>query len=106
MRLVIESPGSSPLRQDLILLKAVARAFRWFETLATRQATSITELAVGEGVDERYIRSLIRLAFLAPEVVEAIVQGDRPVDLTTKALLTRIDLPLDWLAQKQALGIQ
>jgi hypothetical protein len=106
MRLVIESPGSSPSRQDPVLLKAIARAFRWFEALATRQSRSVAELAKREGVNERYIRSLLHLAFLAPEVVEAIVHGDQPSELTTKALLTRIDLPLNWQAQQRALGIQ
>jgi len=106
MRLVIESPGSSPSRQDLVLLKAIARASRWFEALATRQTRSVAELAEREGVNERYIRSLLHLAFLAPAVVEAIVHGDQPSELTTKALLTRIDLPLNWQAQQQVLGIQ
>ena len=106
MRLVMESPGSSPSRQDPVLLKAIARAFRWFETLAAGQASSVADLAEREGVDERYIRSLMHLAFLAPEVVEAISQGNQPVGLTTKALLTRIDLPVNWRAQQQALGIQ
>jgi site-specific DNA recombinase len=105
MRLVIDSSGSSPSRMDPVLLKTVARAFRWFEALATRQAKSVAELAAREGVNERYIRSLMHLAFLAPEVVEAIAQGNQPAELTTKALLTRIDLPLNWLGQMQAFGI-
>ena len=47
---------------------------------------------------------LIRLAFLAPEIVEAIVQGNHPRGLTAQALITRrIDLPLCWQAQKAAL---
>ena len=105
MRLVVGGSGSSPSRLDPVLLKAVARAFRWFEALATRQAKSVAELAAREGVNERYIRSLMHLAFLAPEVVEAIAQGNQPAELTTKALLTRIDLPLDWPGQMQALAI-
>jgi site-specific DNA recombinase len=105
MRLVIESQGASHSRQDPVLLKAVARAYRWFQALSTNQVKSIAELAAGEGVNERYIRSLIHLAFLAPEAVEAIAQGKQPAELTTKALLTRIDLPPDWRDQMHALGI-
>ncbi len=105
MRLVIDGSGSSPSRLDPVLLKAVARAFRWFELLATRRVKSVAELAAREGIDERYIRSLMHLAFLAPEVVEAVAQGSQPAGLTTKALLTRIDLPLDWPGQIRALGI-
>jgi site-specific DNA recombinase len=44
------------------------------------------------------------LAFLAPEIVEAIVTGTQPKDLTAKKLIRRIHLPLEWRAQKQALG--
>ena len=106
MRLVIDGAGTSPSRLDPVLLKAVARAFRWFEALATRQAKSVAELAAREGVNERYIRSLMHLAFLAPEAVEAIAQGNQPAELTTKALLTRIDLPHNWEAQKQTLGVR
>ena len=47
---------------------------------------------------------LIRLAFLAPEIVEAIIQGNHPPELTAQTLITRrIDLPLSWQAQKSAL---
>jgi site-specific DNA recombinase len=47
---------------------------------------------------------LIRLAFLAPDIVEAIIQGNRPPELTAQTLITRrIDLPLQWQAQKSAL---
>jgi hypothetical protein len=105
MRLVIHSSGSSPSRPDPVLLKAVSRAFRWFEALATGQAASVAELAARGGVNERYIRSLMHLAFIAPEAVETIAQGSQPAELTTKALLTRIDLPFDWQAQMRALGI-
>jgi hypothetical protein len=47
---------------------------------------------------------LIRLAFLAPEIVEAIIEGNHPPDLTAQTLITRrIELPLSWQAQKTAL---
>jgi site-specific DNA recombinase len=106
MKLVIDSPGISPAQVDPVLLKTVARAHRLFEALATRRATSVAELAKRDGVNDRYIRSLMHLAFLAPQVVEAIVQGHQPADLTAKALVTRIDLPLGWHDQAQVLGIR
>ena len=46
-----------------------------------------------------------RLAFLAPQIVEAIVAGNQPPELTAEALAERIDLPLLWNAQEQAVGI-
>ena len=44
------------------------------------------------------------LAFLAPEIVEAILAGDQPAHLTTQSLINRRDLPLDWADQKAPLG--
>jgi site-specific DNA recombinase len=103
-RLVIESRAPSQAKPDPILLKEIARAHRCFEALLTRRVASIAELAAIEGVDDRYVSNVLPLAFLAPEIVEAIVRGIQPPDLTATKLLRRIDLPLDWHAQKRDLG--
>jgi site-specific DNA recombinase len=86
-------------------LKAVARARQWSENLLMGRAKSIAEIAEREGVSDRYIRRLTWLAFLAPQIVEAIVAGNQPPELTAEALAERIDLPLLWTAQEQAAGI-
>jgi hypothetical protein len=65
---------------------------------------SFAEIASAEGVTRRYVARLIPLAFLAPDIVEKILSGDQPVDLTTDELTKRIDLPLDWAEQRGALG--
>jgi hypothetical protein len=52
-----------------------------------------------------YVRRLTRLAFLAPRIVEAIVAGHQPPELTAKALTERIELPLPWSEQERAVGI-
>jgi site-specific DNA recombinase len=67
---------------------------------------SIGELARREGIDGRSVRRLIPLGFLAPRIIEAIAEGRQPVELTVEALTRRIDLPLLWSAQEQALGIE
>jgi hypothetical protein len=54
----------------------------------------------------RRVRRLIPLGFLSPKVVQAIVEGRQPPDLTVIALTRRIDLPLLWSAQEQALGLR
>lgn len=51
------------------------------------------------------VRRLLRLAFLAPEIVEAIAAGRQPPELTAEALAERIELPLLWTEQAQAVGI-
>ena len=104
MRMVLEG-ASNPARIDLPLLKAVARARRWSDDLLSGRVRSIGELARREEVDGRSVRRLILLGALSPRIVEAIVEGRQPADLTVISLTRRIDLPLLWSAQEQALGI-
>src|SRR5467141_3133919 len=90
-------------RCDPALIKAIARGRAWFEELATGRARSLQELAKRDGISRRYIRRLISLAFLSPQLVEAILQGRQPVELTTTRL-TEFDLPLDWTEQHKLLA--
>jgi hypothetical protein len=85
-------------RCDPALIKAIARGCAWFEELATGRARSLQELAKRDGISRRYIRRLVGLAFLSPQLVEEILQGRQPVELTTTRL-TEFDLPLDWTEQ-------
>ena len=104
MRLVLESRAPKEARVDRVLLKEVSRAHRCFEALLARQAASIKGVAAIEGVDARYLSNLLSLAFLSPDIVAAVVRGTHPPDLSAKKLIRHIDLPLEWLAQKQVLG--
>jgi hypothetical protein len=52
------------------------------------------------------VRRLLRLGFLSPRIVEAIAAGRQPPELTVIGLTRRVDLPLLWGAQEQALGIR
>jgi len=90
-------------RCDPALIKAMARGRAWFEELATGRARSLQELAKRDGITRRYIRRLVGLAFLSPQLVEAILQGRQPVELTATRL-TELDLPLDWTEQHQLLA--
>jgi site-specific DNA recombinase len=89
-------------RCDPALIKAIARGRAWFE-LATGRARSLQVLAKREGISRRYIRRLVGLAFLSPELIEAILQGRQPVELTATRL-TELDLPLDWTEQHKLLA--
>ena len=65
----------------------------------------MVEIAKCNGVGKQYVSRLIRLAFLAPEMVERIVGGRQPPELTAQALRTgRFDISVGWAAQKRALG--
>jgi site-specific DNA recombinase len=105
MRLVIKGNGAPAPRADSALLKAVARARQWSEDLLAGRAQSVAEIAERERVGARYVRRLLRLAFLAPGIVETIAAADQPPELTAEALAERIDLPLLWTAQEKAVGI-
>jgi site-specific DNA recombinase len=105
MRLVIAGNRAPASRVDSALLKVVARARQWSEDLLAGRAQSVAEIAERERVGSRYVRRLLRLAFLAPEIVEAIAAGVQPPELTAEVLAERIDLPLLWTAQERAVRI-
>jgi len=90
-------------RRDPALIKAIARGRAWFDELVTGRAPSLQALAERDGITRRYIRRLVGLAFLSPELVEAILQGRQPVELTATRL-TELDLPLDWTEQRRLLA--
>ena len=93
-----------PARLDPALLKAVARGRLWFEELAAGRVASMQAIADREGMTQRYVSRLLPLAFLAPQIVEAILQGRQPTDLSAARLTNQIDLPLDWAEQRELLG--
>jgi ParB-like chromosome segregation protein Spo0J len=90
-------------RCDPALIKAIARGRAWFEELAIGRARSLQELAQRHGISRRYIRRLVGLAFLSPQLVEAILQGRQPIELSATRL-TELDLPLDWTEQHKLLA--
>ena len=105
LRLVIPNEPSSSSKVDLVLLKTIARAHRWFEQLVSGEVKSLTEIAVREGINYRFVGKIVRLAFLAPEIVEAIAEGKQPPELSAELLTKRVRLPLDWDDQKRLLHI-
>ena len=106
LRLIVGDHNRSAAIVDLSLLKAVARAHRWFDEISTGKAGSLAAIAAREGLAVRYVGRLIRLAFLAPEIVESIVEGRQPTTLTAEALTRRIELPLSWCSQRTALNVE
>jgi len=105
MRLVLPEVATQNDRSrcDPTLIKAIARGREWFEELAAGRARSLRELAERDGITRRYVRRFVDLAFLSPELVEVILQGRQPVDLTATRLI-ELDLPLDWTDQHTLLA--
>jgi len=102
-RLIIEGADVVTRKPDPALLKAVARAHGWFQELCTGRAPSLAALAAREGESDRYLARLIRLAFLAPQIVEAVAERGALVELK---LTPHVDLPLNWIAQRRAAGLE
>ncbi len=86
-----------PRNVDDTLVKALARAFRWKRMLESGEFGTISDLARHEGIAAPYLTRVFRLAFLAPEVVEAILDGRQPRDLTLQSM--RGQLPDEWSSQ-------
>lgn len=84
-------------------IKAVVRAHRWFDGLVSGRARSLGEIAEKASVSDRYVSHLMPLAFLAPDIIEAVLTGTQPVDLTAENLTRRTELPLNWAAQRALL---
>ena len=104
IKLVI-GDGCVPREKDMALVKAVVRAHEWFERLKNGDAQSVRDIAKAEGLTGSYVTRVLRLVFLAPDIVQAVLDGRHPVELTADRLLLREDLPLDWRDQRQRLGI-
>jgi hypothetical protein len=91
-----DAAGAATTRGDPALVKALARAFRWRHMLEEGRYGSIRELARAEGVDRAYVARMLKLTLLAPDLVEAALDGAQP---TTLNLLDLETLPADWDAQ-------
>lgn len=90
-------------KPDNTLIKALARAFRWKRMLETGEYATIADLAEREGIAAPYLTRTLRLAFLAPDLVEAILDGCQPSNLSLEML--RKPLPTGWLEQRQLLSL-
>jgi hypothetical protein len=90
-----------PRRTDNTLVKALARAFRWNRMLDSGEFTTIAELAEREGIATSYMTRVMRLTLLAPDLVEAILDGKQGPEVALSRLME--PLSLEWTAQRIAL---
>ena len=84
-------------RVDNAMVKALARAFRWRRMLDGGAYGTLEDLARAKGVAPSYVSGILRLTLLAPEIVEAILDGRQPVELQLDDLLA--GFPLAWEGQ-------
>ena len=88
-------------RPEEAMIRAVVRAHRWKRLLDERRYRSAGELAEAEGLTRSFVTRLLRLTLLAPDIVEAILDGRQPKALQLEDL-TR-SLPSAWSEQRQRL---
>lgn len=101
-RLMMARPAPANAQPDKRLTKAVVRAREWREALATGRVRSVAQIADQYGYTERYVRHMLRLAFLSPALTEAIVQGRQRPDLTLARVRAQ-SIPFSWVAQRRML---
>jgi site-specific DNA recombinase len=85
-----------------VLMKAVARGRVWYERVLEGKSSDQRSLTLHAGVTERYVGLVFGCAFLAPDIVEAILEGRQPRELTFKKLCSNI--PLSWAEQRRQFG--
>jgi hypothetical protein len=86
-------------RTDSALVKALARAFRWRRMLESGEFATIAELAEHEGIAPSYMTRVLRLTLLAPDIIEAILDGKQGPEVTLARGLE--PFPSDWAIQRQ-----
>ena len=88
---------------DRPLIQAVARGWTWCDQLISGKVRTRDEIPLVNGVSAPYVTRLLPLAWLAPDIIEAILEGRQPQGLTVERLIQQ-KLPLDWAEQRQVLG--
>jgi hypothetical protein len=83
------------------MIKALARAFRWRKLLETGAFATVQEIAAAEKLNASYVGRVLRLTLLAPDIIEAILDGRQPAGLTLASLMQ--PFAVGWEAQKSGL---
>jgi hypothetical protein len=92
-----------PANARAILIQTLRDAHRWLDELLSDPRLTLDSIALREDKSERSIRMTLSLAFLAPDIVKAAVEGRLPRGFGLKRL---VDLPITWPDQWRALGLQ
>mgnify|MGYP001821112796 CR=1 FL=1 len=103
-KLIVEGrdPGTAHKRTINAIQDALHKALKWNQMLITGQVESMKELAISSNVTQRYIAHIIKLAWLSPEIMQAIFSGQIPPTLSLGKL--KKGFPLEWSKQPSALG--
>jgi site-specific DNA recombinase len=101
----VRPQDARPIRSEnrALLVASIARGRRWLDEIVTGYAVSVASIAVREGCSVRKVNMTISLAFLAPDLVKAAIDGRLPHGMGVVRLA---DLPAEWSRQHRMLGLQ
>jgi len=80
----------------------MVRAFEWKDDLMAGRVSTMKALALREELARSYVMRVLRLSFLAPDLIEAILNGQQPPELTLEPF--RHPIPLEWTVQRKFFG--
>ena len=103
MKFIVEGvTNSAPA--DTALIRLLVRVQKIAKRMFQSNCPPLEAIAHEERITASYATRLVRLAFLAPDIVAAILAGNQPPGLTANKLMAYTRLPLDWRDQRAALG--
>lgn len=102
---ILVSAGKQQVQKpDQKLIRLIARAQLWAKDLESGNFTTMSELGNHNCVDKGELGKTVRLAYLAPDIINSILEGRQPPALKVNTLRRMSDLPTDWDAQRKKLG--
>ncbi len=105
MKMIIGGETPAKTNKDQGLIRLIAKAYSLRAGLEDGSMSSILEFANLHSIDPGDARRLLPLGYLAPDIVETIISGHQPADLTALKLKSGYDLPVRWTEQRVHLGI-
>ena len=103
-KLVLGAAEARSIFVDPILVDAISQGHIWVKQLSNGLAKSAAGIAASAGIDDGEVTRVLPLAFLAPDIVEAILGGRQPVTLTARYLKRLKPIPAMWSEQRRVLG--
>ena len=102
LRFKVAGAEGESVQEAPALIGAIVKSRGWLDRILRGDAASQRDLAAQEGYDERYVSRLLPLAFLSPEITEAVLEGTQPEHWSLNTLLGKV--PLDWTEQRDLLS--
>ncbi len=95
------APDEGPIKRepDPVLLRLIAHAFAAQDLLVRGISSPMVN-----HYKLRHLQQLVRLSFMAPDIICAIIDGTQPPDLTGRKIMRINKIPLDWAGQRKMFG--